>query len=152
MEEYGARQLRFRGNESLERLWALLSHLHGLMMRGEGSLALARTCQFLKAVELATQCNGHWKLAWSLTSLPEIRSMAANSVGHGLGHPFEYHATVQWLRDCNTIEAAIKKEPDGHQQQQQQQHQQQQPKAPGGKQQGKSGQRKNQSAEGANQS
>eukprot|EP00971_Amphidinium_carterae_P148206 2937560-Amphidinium_carterae.2 len=152
MEEYGARQLRFRGNESLERMWALLSHLHGLMMRGEVALALARVCQFLKATELATQCNGHWRLAWSLTALPEIRSMAANSVGHGLGHPLEYHASVQWLRDCNTIETAIKKgdQPEG-QPQQHQQHQQQQhpsPKPPGGKQPGKSGQKKGQSSEG----
>eukprot|EP00971_Amphidinium_carterae_P149875 2971188-Amphidinium_carterae.1 len=109
MEEYGARQLRFKGNESIERMWALLAHLHGLLMRGESSLALARVCQFLKATELAVQCSGHWRLAWSLTALPEIRSMAANSAGHGLGHPMEYHASVQWLRDCAAIETAIAK-------------------------------------------
>eukprot|EP00971_Amphidinium_carterae_P055778 1100348-Amphidinium_carterae.1 len=152
MEEYGARQLRFKGNESLERMWSLLSHLHGLMMRGETSLALARVCQFLKATELAVQCSGHWRLAWSLTSLPEIRSMAANSVGHGLGHPMEYHASVQWLRDCATIETAIAKggHPEGQHQQQQshQQQQQQNPKNPGGKQPGKNSQKKGQSQEG----
>eukprot|EP00971_Amphidinium_carterae_P076278 1506526-Amphidinium_carterae.1 len=34
MEEYGARQLRFKGNEALERTWALLAHLHVLESHG----------------------------------------------------------------------------------------------------------------------
>ena len=113
MELYADRMLRFR-NEHLERTWAFLAHLHGLSRRGEHLLLAARIGQFLKATELATQCNGSWKLAWALTSLPEVRSCAAGAVGKGLAMPAEYAATVAWLKDQQTLEAAVKKaEPEG---------------------------------------
>ena len=108
MELYADRMIRFR-NEHLERTWAFLAHLHGLSRRGEHLLLAARLGQFLKATELAAQCNGSWKLAWAMTSLPEVRSCSAGSVGKGLAMPAEYAATVAWLKDQQTLETAMKK-------------------------------------------
>eukprot|EP00971_Amphidinium_carterae_P276587 5488703-Amphidinium_carterae.1 len=83
MEWYGERCITFR-NEHLERLWAMMANLHGLLRRGEHAMV-------------------------SITSLPEIRSMAARQVGAGLGHPAEYAAAISWLKDQQAIETALKK-------------------------------------------
>eukprot|EP00971_Amphidinium_carterae_P328776 6460829-Amphidinium_carterae.1 len=108
MEWYGERCVNFR-SEHLERMWSMLASLHGLLRRGETEMVAAKVCQYLKACELCSQCNGSWKIAWSLTALPEIKSMAARQVGVGLGHPAEYVAAIAWLKDQQTVEAALKK-------------------------------------------
>eukprot|EP00971_Amphidinium_carterae_P244453 4853915-Amphidinium_carterae.1 len=106
MDLYGERCVRFR-NEHLERAWAMMAHLHACVRRGEHAVVAAKICQYLKSIELCTQCGSSWRVAWSLTSLPEIRSMSANQVGMGLGHPVEHSAAISWLKDQQTIEAAL---------------------------------------------
>eukprot|EP00971_Amphidinium_carterae_P257488 5111306-Amphidinium_carterae.1 len=103
MEWYGERCVTFK-SEHLERMWSMLASLHGLLRRGQTDLVAAKVCQYLKACELCTQCGGSWRIAWSITSLPEVRSTAARQVGVGLGHPAEYVAAISWLKDQQAIE------------------------------------------------
>eukprot|EP00971_Amphidinium_carterae_P318050 6322480-Amphidinium_carterae.2 len=112
MALYGERCLRFR-NEHVERLWAMLAHLHARLRRGEHDGAYANVCQFLKATELCTQTNHSWRVAWALTSLPEVRSAASTQIGSGLGHPAEYSAAIALLKDQQVVEAALKKSSEG---------------------------------------
>eukprot|EP00971_Amphidinium_carterae_P009189 181158-Amphidinium_carterae.2 len=110
MMAYGQQKLPFTPKlEHLQRTWHLLCHFHALSRQGRHQdLDLAIT-QALKSVEQATLAGGNWKVAWTLTSLPDPieRSQA------GLTHPAELSAAVQWVKEQNTLEELLRKSAQG---------------------------------------
>eukprot|EP00971_Amphidinium_carterae_P336463 6472843-Amphidinium_carterae.1 len=91
MQAYGQQRITFAArHEHLHRMWVLLCHYHTLSRLGRHQeLDLAIT-QGLKSVEQAVQANGAWKIAWTLTGLPD----PIDRNGSGLTHPQELSAAI----------------------------------------------------------
>eukprot|EP00971_Amphidinium_carterae_P331457 6465012-Amphidinium_carterae.1 len=105
MMAYGQQKLPFTPKlEHLQRTWHLLCHFHALSRQGRHQdLDLAIT-QALKSVEQATLAGGNWKVAWTLTSLPDPIERNQS----GLTHPAELSAAVQWVKEQNTLEELLR--------------------------------------------
>ncbi len=108
--EYGRRFIRFGHLEEHERMWCLLTHLHGLMLQGKNELALARVCQSMKAVETSVASGGRWDLAWIYTGVKDPRPRFLEK---GLAHPREFAASASYLKEMRSVHDALLSDADG---------------------------------------
>eukprot|EP00971_Amphidinium_carterae_P319228 6345207-Amphidinium_carterae.1 len=107
VQQYAATRINFRRLETHERAFYMMAALHSHAMRGEHSLVLAKTCQFMKSLEQSVQQNGAWKSAWLLTGLPDPRP---GGYQQGLSHAAELGLTAAYLKELKLLEDASKKE------------------------------------------
>jgi hypothetical protein len=103
-EEYGRRHIRFGRLEEHERMWTIMTHLHGLMLQGKNDLAMARVCQAMKAIETSVASGGRWDLAWLYTGLKDPRP---RFIDRGLAHPAEFATNVAYLKEMQTVHTAL---------------------------------------------
>ncbi len=103
-EEYGRRHIRFGRLEEHERMWTIMTHLHGLMLQGKTDLAMARVCQAMKAIETSVASGGRWDLAWLYTGLKDPRP---RFIDRGLAHPAEFATNVAYLKEMQTVHTAL---------------------------------------------
>eukprot|EP00971_Amphidinium_carterae_P232376 4611291-Amphidinium_carterae.3 len=106
MQTYGQQRLVFPArHEHLHRMWTMLCHLHTLSRMGKHQEVDLAITQFLKSIEQATMANGSWKIAWSLTGLPDpVEKSTA-----GLTHPQELSAAIQHVKEQRTMEDLLRK-------------------------------------------
>eukprot|EP00971_Amphidinium_carterae_P330700 6463869-Amphidinium_carterae.1 len=112
VQQYASTRVQFKRLDTHEKAFYMLAALHSHGMRGEHTLALAKTCQFMKALEQSTQQNGSWKSAWLLTGLPDPRP-PPGGYQQGLSHSAELGLTAAYLKELKLLEEAAKKESDG---------------------------------------
>eukprot|EP00971_Amphidinium_carterae_P246791 4901513-Amphidinium_carterae.2 len=116
VQQYAASRVQFRRLETHERCFHMLASLHSHEMRGEYTVMLAKTCQYLKAIEQSTQQNGAWRASWLLTGLPDPRP-PPGSLQQGLSHAAELGLAASYLKEWKILEETAKKESEGSAQQ-----------------------------------
>eukprot|EP00971_Amphidinium_carterae_P193762 3844705-Amphidinium_carterae.1 len=111
LQQYAATRINFRRLDTHEKSFYMMAALHSHMMRGEHALALAKVCQFMKALEQSVQQDGSWKSAWLLSGLPDPRP-PPGGYQQGLSHSAELGLTAAYLKELKLLEEAAKKESD----------------------------------------
>eukprot|EP00971_Amphidinium_carterae_P051090 1005860-Amphidinium_carterae.1 len=108
-QQYAASRISFKRLETQERAFHMLAALHAHCMRGERSLMLAKTCQFMKSIEQSVQQNGAWRAGWLLTGLADPRP-PPGGFQLGLAHSAELGLAASFMKEWKMLEEAAKKE------------------------------------------